>query len=168
MTRLFHQTQHLADISAPAIQDLVDRFLLLKGDNASRSVDPRVDCFISNKLAQGPFGCERRQVEQFDQARHGDPRVIPSDDSEILYTLVRHADALKWGKTDVFDDPLMQLIPSGIARTRMLILALLRSTPSLLPDLRPWCKYCRLPQCRSVYGLDARPSHQLFGHKVLE
>ena len=168
MAGLFDETQHLPDIPAPEVEHLVDRSLLLEGDDPGWSIDTRVDGLVSHQFAQCPLGRDWWQVEELGQAGHGYARVVGGDHPDILSS-VHQLRLFQDRFTYMLDDPLVQLLPSCITRVLDLLgLLAFRFRPCLDPQLRFNGKNWRLAQGGPIQSFNPRPAHELFRDETLQ
>lgn len=84
VTRLLDQSQHLAEISAPSIQDLIRVTPRRKVDDASWSIDLCPYDFVGDQPTEGSLGFGRAKVQQLRQARQGYLGIVAGDHSDVL------------------------------------------------------------------------------------
>lgn len=109
MTGLFDETENLADVSTPFVQNLVIGLLLLERHDTRRSIDTSIDRLICDELAQRPLGCDWRQVEELSEALHSHPGVVLGNNPNVLPVSSQPQNNLL---AHMFDYPLVQIFPA--------------------------------------------------------
>ena len=85
MACLLNQTQHLAQVATPCVQNLVRIALGRKVDDTSRSVDLGAYNLIRDETTKRSFSFSCAQIQEFGQSRQGDLCVIASNNANVLY-----------------------------------------------------------------------------------
>jgi hypothetical protein len=85
MTRLLDQSQHLAQIAAPRVQNLVWVAPGGKVHNSSWSVNLRSYHLIRNETAKCSFCFSCTQIQEFGESRQGDLSIVAGDNADVLF-----------------------------------------------------------------------------------
>jgi hypothetical protein len=141
MINPLQQSQQALHVSAPLVQDIIRILGFGETDDASGTIDPRVDGLGSDQFRDVLLRLVLAEIEQLSESGHADASVVLGNDADI-----------------VLDNPLTQILPSLMS---LFILLVSRSSGSSRS------KDVRLAEVWAEAFSNHRPTHELRNGELL-